>query len=72
MAMGQNPVPPVNISIPTKIGSKMGGAPTNRLKWVVNSPTPKWDPIGVDPRPNGMRRQWPRNLLAGAVPTAQR
>ena len=24
MAMGQNPVPPVNIPIPTKIGSKMG------------------------------------------------
>ena len=37
-AMGQNPVSPVNIPIPTKIGSKMGGAPT-----------PKWDPIGVDP-----------------------
>ena len=30
MAMGQNPVPPVNIPIPTKIGSKMGGAPTNQ------------------------------------------
>ena len=27
MAMGQKPVPPVNIPIPTKIGSKMGGAP---------------------------------------------
>ena len=25
MAMGQNPVPPVNIPIPTKMGSKMGG-----------------------------------------------
>ena len=37
---GQNPVPPVNIPIPTKIGSKMGGAPI-----------PKWDTIGVDPRP---------------------
>ena len=23
------------------------------LKSVVNSPTPKWDPIGVDPRPFG-------------------
>ena len=32
MAMGQTPVPPVNIPIPTKIGSKMGGAPK----------TPKW------------------------------
>ena len=31
LAMGQNPVPPVNIPIPTKIGSKMGGAPTP--KW---------------------------------------
>ena len=38
--VGQNPVLPVNIPIPTKIGSKMGGAPT-----------PKWDPIGVDPQP---------------------
>ena len=28
MATGQNPVPSVNIPIPTKIGSKMGGAPT--------------------------------------------
>ena len=28
MAVGQNPVPTVNISIPTKIGSKIGGAPT--------------------------------------------
>ena len=27
MGMGQNPVPPVNIPISTKIGSKMGGAP---------------------------------------------
>ena len=41
MVMGQNPVPPVKIPIPTKIGSKMGGAPT-----------PKWDPIDVDPQPN--------------------
>ena len=27
VAMGQNSVPPVNIPNPTKIGSKMGGAP---------------------------------------------
>ena len=40
LAMGQNPVPPVNIPIPTQTGSKMGGAPT-----------PKWDPIGFDPQP---------------------
>ena len=35
MAMGQNPVPPVNIRIPTKIGPKMGGEFTQ---------SPKWDP----------------------------
>ena len=39
--MGQNPnrLAPNKTcdSIPTKIGSKMGGAPT---------PIPKWDPIG--------------------------
>ena len=34
MSMGQNPIPPVNIPIPTQIGSRMGGAPK----------TPKWDP----------------------------
>ena len=39
MAMGQNPVPPVNIPFPTKIGSKMGGA------------APKWDTIDFDPQP---------------------
>ena len=32
IAMGPNPIPPVNIPIPTKMGSKMGGAPK----------TPKW------------------------------
>ena len=31
MAMGQNPVPPVNIPIPTKIGSKMGDAPYPKM-----------------------------------------
>ena len=42
MAMGQNPgYPPVNIPIPTKIPTKMGGAPT-----------PKWDFMGFDPQPN--------------------
>ena len=40
--MGQHPVSPVNIPIPTKIGSQMGGAPT-----------PKWDPIGFDSQPFG-------------------
>ena len=34
MAMGQKPAyPPVNIPIPTKIGSKMGGEFTCRRKW---------------------------------------
>ena len=41
VAMGQKPgYLPVNIPIPTKIGPKMGGAPT-----------PTWDPIGFDPQP---------------------
>ena len=37
--MGQNPVPPVNILISTKL-IKMGGAPT-----------PKWYSIGFEPQP---------------------
>ena len=32
-AMGQNPVSPVNLPIPTKIGSKMGGEFTYPPKW---------------------------------------
>ena len=32
VAMGQNPVPPVNILIPTKMGSTMGGEFTNPPK----------------------------------------
>ena len=52
LAMGQNPVPPVNIPIPTKIGSEMGGALT-----------PKWDPIGFDPRDSvasaHLQNHWP-------------
>ena len=65
--MGQDPVPPVNIPIPTKIGSKMGGAPT-----------PKWDPIGLDPQPVGISsfgRFWsPGSALqeANAVISAQK
>ena len=50
MAMGQNPVPPVNIPIPTKIGSKMGGELTYQ---------PKWDPIGFDPQPHVFLPQCP-------------
>ena len=38
MTMGQDPVPPVNIPLPTKIGSQMGGEFTNQ---------PKWDPKTV-------------------------
>ena len=41
LAMGQNPVPPVNIPIPTKIGFNISGAPI-----------PKWDPIGFEPWPS--------------------
>ena len=51
----QTPVPPVNIPIPTKIGSKMGGEFTYR---------PTWDPIGVDPRPKEGGAQ-PAALLFG-------
>ena len=39
LATGQNPVPPVNIPIPTKIG----------LKWVVH--LPQNGTIGFDPQP---------------------
>ena len=39
MGGAPNPVPPVNIPIPTKIGSKMGGEFTYQ---------PKWNPIGFD------------------------
>ena len=42
MATAQNPVFAVNIPIPTRIGSKMGGEVTYQ---------PKWDPIGFDPQP---------------------
>ena len=42
MAKGQKPVFPVNIPISTQIGSKVGGAPT-----------PKRDPIGFNPQPDG-------------------
>ena len=47
MGMGQKPVPLVNIPIPTKIGSKMGGEFTY----------PKWDPIGFDPQPYNHKKQ---------------
>ena len=49
-AMGQNPVPPANIPIPTKIGSKMGGEFTYRPKWdpkTVLSPTAMSDFQGL-------------------------
>ena len=35
VAVGQKPVPPVNIPIPIKIGSKMGGAPTKGMPLVL-------------------------------------
>ena len=40
MAMSQNPVNPVNIPIPTKLGSKIGGEFTCQ---------PKWYQTGFDP-----------------------
>ena len=43
LAMDKNPVIPVNIPIPTKIGSEMGGEFTYQ---------PKWDPIGFDNHSN--------------------
>ena len=55
LAMGQNPVHLANIPIPTKIGSKMGGAPT-----------PKWDPIGFDPLPVGSLGAFGRLARASA------
>ena len=48
MATGQKPVSPVNIPIPTKIGSKIGGEFTYQ---------PKWDPIGFDPQPYFLANQ---------------
>ena len=41
-SMGQNPVPPVSMPIPTQIGSE---------KWVVNSPIPKRYQTGFEPWP---------------------
>ena len=58
MAMGQNSVPPVNTPIPTKIGSKMGGAPT-----------PKWDPVGFDPQPHHLERNLLLSLFAVPRPS---
>ena len=46
MAMCQNSLPPVNIPIPTKIGSKMGGEFTYQ---------PKWDPICFDNHNMGLK-----------------
>ena len=48
VAMGQNPVPPVNIPIPTKICSKMGGEFTYPRKWdpkTVFGPPRPWFPV---------------------------
>ena len=41
LAMGQNP---------NRTPSEHPNPHYNRPKWVVNSPTPKWDPIGFDHR----------------------
>ena len=59
MAVGQNPVPPVNIPIPSKIGSKMGGEFTYQ---------PKWDPNTVlhnqSVANHGQAKRWTRSLPA--------
>ena len=54
--MGQNPVTPVNIPIPTKIGSKMGGAPT-----------PKFDLTSFDPQPFGCAVCGPQDVQVPPV-----
>ena len=48
--MGQSPVLPVNIPIPTKIGSKIGGEFTN---------PPKWDPKTVLTTTSISPWEWP-------------
>ena len=53
MAVGQNPVPPVNIPTPTKIGS---------LKWVVNSPTNQNGTLSFDPK-----NIWPWGITYGSI-----
>ena len=52
---GSKSVPPVNIPIPTKIGSKMGGAPT-----------PKWDPMSFDRQPSQLTVSKASRALATA------
>ena len=64
MAMGQTPVPPVNIPIPTKTGTP---------NWVANfhPSQPKWDPIPkralTTAKPNGVRSLWPTFCPATAI-----
>ena len=70
------PYPPVNIPIPTKIGSKMGGAPTP--KWLVLTHSQvgmnSWGSPGIDwtrlkrlRRAHQTRQRWP---AASCPPTA--
>ena len=54
-------VPSVNIPIPTKIGSKMGGAPT-----------PTWDPIAFDPQPTVTRPPIARGSTVVPIGTGPR
>ena len=55
-------VPAVNIPIPTKIGSKMGGAPTPKwYHWFVltHSQVFLWEPFfGVEGEPTGSQSLW--------------
>ena len=71
MAMGHNPVPPVNIPIPTKIGSKMGGEFTYQPKYtflshLVLTPTAVSQTLrGASPpvRGKASRRSWRRRRV---------
>ena len=57
--MDQNPVPPVNIPIPTKIGSEMGGAPTNQngIPLALTQYTHRASSSGVDSLPGAPNRR---------------
>ena len=62
VAMGQNPVTPVNIPIPTKIGSKMG-----ELTY-----QPKKDPIGFDNHSHASRWEGTSSLCSSLSSRAPR
>ena len=65
MAMGQHPVPPVNIPTPTKIGSEMGGEFTYQNGIPKNGFAPqrlmlsdqKWPPPQSTVAPQGVHQK---------------